>query len=251
MSKRFDNKSVLITGAASGMGQATALRVASEGARVCCADVDSEGLEKTVEQIQQNGGKAFAAQADITSAEQCRELIDRVASDNNGLDVLFNIAGLGGTKATEEETDERWRLVMDVNINGPFFLSQAAIPHLLKTKGNILNVASTAGLVGHAYMAAYTASKHALVGLTKALALEYGRKGLRVNAICPGGTKTKFVESFEWSDHFDASLVTRVGLLDEFAEADDVANAICFIASDEAKFINGALVSVDGGATAG
>jgi meso-butanediol dehydrogenase/(S,S)-butanediol dehydrogenase/diacetyl reductase len=168
-----------------------------------------------------------------------------------GLDVLCNIAGLGGLKALADETDEQWRLTMAVNADGPFYMSQAALPHLLASKGAIVNISSTAGIQGQAYMSAYVASKHALTGFTKTMALEFGRQGLRVNAVCPGGTKTAFLANFQLPENVEMDLIGRNALISEMAEAEDIANTICFLASDEARFINGAVIAVDGGAVAG
>jgi meso-butanediol dehydrogenase/(S,S)-butanediol dehydrogenase/diacetyl reductase len=249
-SERFSGKSIIVTGAASGMGRASARRFAQEGADVCCADLNGEGAAETANAINEAGGSARHSAFDVTDAQQCRDLVAATVEAFGGLDVLANIAGLGGTAPVAEESEDHWHLVMNVNINGPFFLSQAALPHLLERKGNIVNISSTAGLMGQAYMAAYCASKHALVGLTRCMAVEFGRQGLRVNAICPGGTKTAFLDGFQLPEGADMDLLMRASLLPEYAEPEDIASSVCFVASDEAKFINGALLSVDGGVVA-
>jgi meso-butanediol dehydrogenase/(S,S)-butanediol dehydrogenase/diacetyl reductase len=249
-SERFSGKSIIVTGAASGMGRASARRFAGEGANVWCADLNGDGAAETANAINEAGGSARHSPFDVTDAQQCRDLVASTVEAFGGLDVLANIAGLGGTAPVAEESEEHWHLVMNVNINGPFFLSQAALPHLLERKGNIVNISSTAGLMGQAYMAAYCASKHALVGLTRSMAVEFGRQGLRVNAICPGGTKTAFLDGFQLPEGADMDLLMRASLLPEYAEPEDIANSVCFVASDEAKFINGALLSVDGGVVA-
>lgn len=249
--QRFTGKAVIVTGAASGMGRASALRFGREGAEVWCADINSDGVAETAEMINKLGGTAKYSQFDVTDVQQCQALVEAAVAAFGKLDILCNIAGLGGTTPVAEETEAHWKLVMNVNINGPFFLSQAALPHLLAAKGNIVNISSTAGLIGQAYMASYCASKHALIGLTKTMALEFGRKGLRVNAVCPGGTNTAFLKTFSVPEGGDADLLARSGLLAEFAEPDDIANMVCFAASAEAKFVNGAILSVDGGSVAG
>jgi meso-butanediol dehydrogenase/(S,S)-butanediol dehydrogenase/diacetyl reductase len=249
--QRFSGKSVIVTGAASGMGRASALRFGREGASVWCADINAEGAEETAEMINEAGGKGRHSRFDVTDVQQCQELVAATVEAFGGLDILGNIAGLGGTTAVPDETEEHWNLVMNVNINGPFFLSQAALPHLLESKGNIVNISSTAGLIGQAYMSSYCASKHALIGLTKTMALEFGRKGLRVNAICPGGTNTAFLGGFNLPEGAENDLLMRVSFLPEFAEAEDIANMVCFVASSEARFVNGAILSVDGGVVAG
>lgn len=249
--QRFNEQVVIVTGAASGMGRASALRFGQEGAQVWCADLNGDGAAETATMINEAGGTARDSMFDVTDLSQCQQLVANVIEAFGSLDVLCNIAGLGGTTPVAEETQQHWKLVMDVNINGPFFLSQAALPHLLESKGNIVNIASTAGLIGQAYMASYCASKHALIGLTKTMALEFGRKGLRINAICPGGTNTAFLQGFDLPEDCDVDLLQRVSLLPEFAEASDIANMVCFTASREAKFVNGAILSVDGGVVAG
>jgi len=252
MSSRFQNRVAVVTGAASGMGRATALRFGQEGAKVCCADLNIEGVEQTAADIKAAGGEATANKLDVTDVDSCRDLIAKAVDSYGGIDVLCNIAGLGGIKPLADETPERWSMVMAVNVNGPFFMSQAALPHLLKSKGNIVNIASTAGLIGQAYMAAYCASKHAVVGLTRTMALEFGRKGIRINAICPGGTNTPFLAAFaDMPEDVELDLIARISLLPEMAEPEDIANSVCYLASDESKFINGALLSIDGGVVCG
>ncbi len=249
--RRFSGKRVLLTGAASGMGRASALRFASEGADVFCADVNKQGLAETAAMIQDAGGNASHRQVDVTDTGQCRELVAAAVEQLGGLDVLCNIAGIGDTTPVEDETEQHWKLVMDVNINGPFFLSQAALPHLLESGGNIVNLASNAGLRGQAYMSAYCASKHAVIGLTRTMALEFGRRGLRINAICPGGTKTAFLSGFSLPEGADIDLLTRGSFQKDMAEAADIANVVCFVASDYAGKMNGSIVAVDGGEVAG
>ena len=249
--QRFAGKRVLLTGAASGMGQASALRFGREGAKVMCADINGGGAAETAAMINDAGGRAWHSQVDVTDPNQCRELVASAVEQLGGLDVLGNIAGLGGTTPVEDETVEHWKLVMDVNINGLFFLTQAALPHLLETSGNIVNIASTAGLRGQAYMSAYCASKHAVIGLTRTMALEFGRRGLRVNAICPGGTKTAFLAGFSLPEGAELDLLTRGSFQTEMAEASDIANVVCFVASDDASKMNGSILSVDGGEVAG
>ena len=251
MTTRFTGKRVFISGAASGMGRATAVKFGAEGAIVYCVDLNADGAAETAQLITGAGGSAHSAALDVSSGDDCRRLMTAAVAAMGGLDILCNIAGLGGIAPLAEETDEGWCRAMAVNANGPFFLSQAALSELLSNKGVIINVASTAGLQGQAYMASYVASKHALIGLTKTMALEFGRQGLRVNAVCPGGTKTAFLKGFRINETIDLSLLSRTGLLEEMAEPEDMAHSICFLASADARFANGAILSVDGGTVAG
>jgi len=207
--------------------------------------------EATAKEIAQAGGTAKASRYDATSAEEAKTLVAQTVEAFGGLDVLCNIAGIGGMVNTLEETVERWDMMMAVNINGPFYLTQAAIPHLLEREGNIVNMASVAGMIGQSYTAAYCASKHALVGLTKSLALEFGRRGLRVNAICPGATNTNILNSFALPEGIDGSLIARYSYRDDIAEPEDIAKLIAFVASADGHYMNGASVSIDGGITAG
>lgn len=249
--RRFEGKVALVTGAASGIGRASALRLAAEGASVWCADVNAEGVAETEAMITGRDGSARSSSADVTDPEACKALVASVVEAFGGLDVLCNIAGIGGSAHTLEESPERFLAMFNVNAAGPFFLSQAALPHLLERKGNIMNLASTAGIIGQAYCAAYCASKHAIVGLTKAMAVEYGRKGIRINAVCPGGVKTNILTGFMPPEGASMSLISRSFLNAEMQEPESVAAMVAYVASDEAYYVNGAVLSIDGGTTTG
>lgn len=251
LGRRFPGKVVLVTGAASGIGRATAIRLAAEGASVWCADVNGQGAQDTTANITDHGGDAKSSQVDVTDPAACSELVASVVAEYGGLDVLCNIAGIGGSRHTLEETPERFQAMMAVNAAGPFYLCLAALPHLLERKGNIVNLASTAGVIGQAYCAAYCASKHALVGMTRALAIEYGRAGVRVNAVCPGGVNTGILADFTPPEGASMSLISRSFLNRDMQEPESVAAMIAYVASDEAYYVNGAVLSIDGGTTTG
>ena len=189
-STRFEGKSCVVTGAASGMGRATTLQLASEGAQVLALDVNAEGLAKTAGKASEAGFKLETHVVDVTDADQAAIAIGIALERFGKLDVLCNIAGVGGTQPLESISVDDWRRVMAINVDALFYLCQAAMPHLIETGGNIVNIASNAGLRGQAYMLAYSTSKHAVIGLTRTLALEFAHQGVRVNAICPGGTET-------------------------------------------------------------
>jgi meso-butanediol dehydrogenase / (S,S)-butanediol dehydrogenase / diacetyl reductase len=249
--RRYADKAVLVTGAAAGIGRATALRLAAEGAAVWCADINGEGAADTAKVIADHGRTAHASAVDVTDIDACRSLVADTVEALGGLDVLCNIAGIGGSSHTADETPERFNTMFAVNAAGPFYLSQAALPHLLERKGNIVNLASTAGMVGQAYTTAYSASKHALVGITKAMAMEFGRKGLRINAVCPGGVNTGILASFSPPEGASMSLVARQYLTREMQEPESVAAMIAYVGSDEAYYVNGAVLPIDGGTTTG
>jgi meso-butanediol dehydrogenase / (S,S)-butanediol dehydrogenase / diacetyl reductase len=251
MPHRFGGKVALVTGAASGIGRATAVRLAAEGASVWCADINASGVAQTADAISATGGAVRSSAADVTDVAACQSLVADVVAEFGGLDVLANIAGIGGMAHFEDETPERFLRLFQVNAAGPFQLCQAALPHLLERKGNILNLASTAGVIGQAYVAAYCASKHALVGLTRAMAVELGRKGIRVNAVCPGGVNTNIMNDFVPPEGASMSLVSRSFLVREMQEPESVAAMIAYVCSDEAYYVNGAILSIDGGTTAG
>ena len=249
-SKRFDGKSCVVTGAASGMGRATALQMAAEGGQVLALDVNGEGLADTASTATKAGTTVETHAADLTDADQAAVAIGLAVEQFGRLDVLCNVAGVGGTTPLDTISVDEWRRVMAINVDALFYLCQAAMPHLLKTGGNVVNVASNAGLRGQAYMLPYVTSKHAVIGLTRTLAIEFGRRGVRVNAVCPGGTETPLLEQFMPPKGIDYELLGRSSLIEERCQPEDIARMICFTASDEARLVNGAIQSVDGGATA-
>jgi len=248
---RYRGKVAVVTGAAAGIGRATALRIAAEGAAVWCADINGDGATATAQTINAHNGTARSSRLDVSDAAACARFIADVVAAFEGLDVLYNIAGIGSSRHSTEETPERLLHMLSVNAAGPFYLSQAAIPHLLARKGNIVNLASTAGMIGQAYCAAYCASKHALVGLTRAMAIEYGRKGIRINAVCPGGVNTGILANFQPPDGASQSLIARGFLTIHMQEPESVAAMLAYVGSDEAYYVNGAVLAIDGGTTTG
>jgi Dehydrogenases with different specificities (related to short-chain alcohol dehydrogenases) len=245
---RFEGKSAIVTGAASGIGRAVAVRLAEEGARVVIGDRNMDGLAETATAI---GAAATSLPLDVTDAASCRDFVAKALAANGGLDVLCNIAGTLDFGRLDELTDERWMRVIAVNLHGVFFLSQAALPHLVKTRGAIVNMASTAGLIGIPFNAAYTASKHGVVGLTKSLAIEFSKEGVRVNAVCPGGVETPLIAR-TYPENLDWELMRTSSFLNsgELAQPEDIADAVAFLASQDAKRVTGVAFPVDGGQTA-
>lgn len=247
---RFDGKVVVVTGAASGIGRATALRLAEEGGQVLASDWDLERVTETVKLITDAGGQGRAMKTDVSNYDACGELIAAAVAWGGKLDVLVNVAGVGGFVHTTDETAENFARTLGVNLHGPFNTARHALPHLLESKGNIVNVASIAGLEAHPYAAAYCASKGGVVMLTKALAMEYASRQVRVNAVCPGGIKTPFIKNFKPIEESDVSLMMRMmSIIGRYGQPSEVSSAIAFLGSDEASFITGEVMRVDGGAT--
>lgn len=251
--ERFKEKRVLVTGAASGIGKASALRLGKEGAHVVCTDINEEGLKETVEEIKSAGGKADGIPADISQWETVQDLVEKAVEIlGGGLDILVNVAGMGGFVRTETEDPERFDKLLSINLYGPFYTVRASIKYLLESKGNVVNVASIAGVAAHPYAAAYCASKGGLVMMTKALAMEYAAEGVRFNAICPGGIQTPMLKVFDPSSVPDANmqLFMRMMMLNgRFADPSEIAGTVAYIASDEASFMTGSVVLNDGGST--
>jgi NAD(P)-dependent dehydrogenase (short-subunit alcohol dehydrogenase family) len=243
---RFDGRVVIVTGSASGIGQATAQRFASEGATVVCADINEAGAKATATDC---GGTGIGL--DVSDPVATADAVNAVAREHGHLDVLANVAGiLQFGHATDLGFDE-WSRVIGVNLTGVFNMIRPALPHLIESKGNIVNVASTAGITGQPYGAAYSASKGGVVLLTRSLAVEFAKKGVRVNAVCPGGVDTPLVANMTMPDDVSGFLVARMELVrGHFAPPSDIASVLCFLASDDARNMTGAAVPVDYGMTA-
>jgi NAD(P)-dependent dehydrogenase (short-subunit alcohol dehydrogenase family) len=249
---RLQDKVVIITGAASGMGLAMATRFAGEGATIVAGDVNQERLDAAIASIRDAGGTISACQGDISKQENAECLIDSAMKEYGRIDVLVNNAGvMDNMDGVADLTNEMWKRVMGINLEGPMYTMRAAIPHMVEHGGgSITNIASTAGISGGAAGAAYTASKHALVGLTKSTAWLYAPQGIRCNAIAPGGTKTNIGESMNQA-MLNPIGAARTGqfaaLIPLMLEASDIAALALFLATDEGHFMNGAVIPADGG----
>lgn len=250
----FRDKGVFITGAGSGIGRATALAFAQEGAKVYLADLNEIGGYETLHQIEQMGGVAHFGKCDVTQAEQVNHAVQDAAQRWGGLQIAINNAGISGTfdKPIHESDDAMYERVMDVNVRGVWLCLKAEIKQMLSHSqgGAIVNVASVAGLVGAPRGAAYCASKHAVVGLTRAVALEYARKNIRVNAVCPSFVDTPMVNNITAASAFMAQSTQQASPMKRLGTPQEVAGAILYLCGSGASFINGTALAVDGGLTA-
>ena len=244
-------KAALVTGAASGLGRATALALAKAGADVCIVDVNAAGLEDAAGQISALGRTAEVHATDLVEPDNCRAAVAAAVARFGRLDALCNVAGIIYLTHSTAMTDGEWAKTMAVNLAAPFFLSQAAIPHLLEQEGAIVNVASSAAFVGEAYAAAYCATKAGLVHMTKAMAMEYTHKPIRINAVAPGGMMTNIFSTLNMPQDLDRALIARFSGLRGMVEVDDVAGTVAFLASPAARGYHGSCISIDAGITAG
>jgi NAD(P)-dependent dehydrogenase (short-subunit alcohol dehydrogenase family) len=245
----LENRSVVVTGAGSGIGRAAALRFAQEGANVVVADLNAETAEAVVAEIQAAKGTAVAVTGDLSDPAVAGHVVSTAVATFGGLDVLVNNAGImDRMSAAADVSDAEWDRVLRVNLTAPFLLTRAALPHMLaKGRGAIVNTASEAALRGSAAGTAYTVSKHGIVGLTKSVAIMYRDAGIRANAIAPGGTRTNITFDADIEAHGVKVIGKYTNNIGRVAEADEQAAAIVFLASDAASNINGVVLPVDNG----
>jgi len=251
MNRRFSGKTVLITGAGSGIGRATAIAFAAEGANVIACDVDDTGGEATVATIRKGGAEAEFVHADVSRAADCTAMVDRAVKRFGRLDVAFNNAGINVAVAPIADIDEAtWQRIVGINLTGVFLSMKAEIPAMKRNgRGVIINTASVGGLIGTAGVTAYCATKHGVVGLTKSAALDYVKDGIRINAICPGGTRTAMLE--EWFKDPEVERAALAGTpIGRMADPAEIARSVLFLASDESSFMVGHALVADGGLTA-
>lgn len=250
----FENRAVVVTGAASGIGFAAAEHFANAGAHVALLDSNADDLSRAMQRLNGNGNRIIGAATDVSRSEDVKAAFDRVQSEFGRLDVLVNNAGIAFARRVDEYTEDELDLLLAVNLKGAFLCVRAALPELRRSRGAIVSVASMTGLVGQDRGAVYSASKGGLVAMTKSLAIELARDGIRVNCVCPAGVDTPLMRT--WA----ATLPDPEGVLRQQAEMHltgrmaspaEIADAIVFLASASATFITGIALPVEGGATLG
>ncbi|MBS1662343.1 MAG: SDR family oxidoreductase [Bacteroidetes bacterium] len=253
MKRDFENKVALVTGGASGIGASTALAFALRGAKVVVADLTEGPDETTVQIIKAARGEAIFVPCDVSREANVMNVIDKTLSNFGRLDFAFNNAGIEGISAvTQDCSVENWERTIAVNLTGVWLCMKHELPHMVKQgKGVIVNCSSVAGLIGLPGSPAYVASKHGVVGLTKTAALENARSGVRVNAVCPGVIHTPMVERVVANDGMTEKRLMEMEPVGRMGEASEVADVVMWLCSDEASFVTGQAIAVDGGWTAG
>jgi NAD(P)-dependent dehydrogenase (short-subunit alcohol dehydrogenase family) len=246
--KPFEGKVALVTGAGSGIGQATARVFAREGAKVVVSDISEQGGEETVRLIRESGGAAAFVRTDVAEPAQCQAMVDQTLETFGRLDFACNNAGIGGEqKPTADYSVEGWQKLIGVNLSGVFYCMKYEIPAMLKSGGgSIVNMASILAMVGFAGAPAYVTSKHGVIGLTENAAVEYGQQGIRVNAVGPGFIRTPLISDLE-KDPTTYKMLVALHPIGRLGEPEEVAELVAFLCSDRAAFITGAYYPVDGG----
>jgi dihydroanticapsin dehydrogenase len=251
---RVANRIAIVTGAASGIGRASAIRLAQEGASVVCVDINLTAATECAEEISKAGGKAYAARCDISDSAACNKVVAECVAKYSTVDILVNNAGVNLPGVFHEVSDETIMRTLSVNVMGAMYLSRAVIPYMLKSsRGSIVNMSSVNGLVSEPFLSVYSASKGAIVMLTRGIALDYAKTGIRCNAICPGWVDTPInyahADMLGGLDHVYKT-ISSFQPIGRPGTPMEIANLVLFLASDESSFMTGSIVSADGGMTA-
>lgn len=248
--QRFADRTVLITGAGSGIGRATAERLAAEGAILTLSDINAEGLATTAATCAELGATVGSVVSDVSDEGAVADLIGSAVDEHGRLDVLVNVAGILQFKDFRLTTLEDFQRIIGVNLTGTFLTCRDAMPHLLESGGNIVNITSTAALAGHPWTSSYSASKGGVLALTLTLAVEFGKQGVRCNAVAPGSIDTPIQNAFELPEGANPKLLQRIMPLDRMRGPEHVAGAVAYLGSDDAQHVNGEILRVDGGTLA-
>lgn len=251
----FNNKVVIVTGSASGIGRQTALYFSEQGAIVACVDIDEEKNKEVCEEITKQGGRAFGFIGNVSIYNECKNIVEEIINKLNSIDILFNNAGIIRRTDVVTSTEDEWDLVINVNLKSVFLMSKMVIPHMIKAGGgNIINTASGWGVNGGGRAASYCASKGGVVLLTKSMALDFGKDNIRVNAVCPGDTDTFMLKGEAKQLDIPYQDILSAGSerpLQRIGKPEEIANVVGFLASEKSSFVTGSIYVVDGGSLAG
>jgi NAD(P)-dependent dehydrogenase (short-subunit alcohol dehydrogenase family) len=245
--QRFENKVVLVTGAGSGIGRASAVRLAAEGGKIWCTDINETELNTLVDEIAAGGGAATAYRFDISEVGAAERCVEACVAQYGGVDAVVNMAGILRFSNCHELDLKIWDQIISVNLTGTFMLCKAVLPELLKTKGNIVNAASTASLQGLPWGVAYAASKGGVLAMTRSIAVEYAKRGVRANCVCPGDINTNMAQGVTFPADADYDLLSRITSLTGAKGPEVVAGVIAMLASVDGCHITGEHIRVDGG----